>query len=153
MAIKKALLGMILGALLIPCSQSYANTYDVLKLPAEPSPLAAKAPLFVIKKFGNRYYAAGEHGHILYSDDNGKTWVQGKVPVRSTLLDVDFVNDKQGWAVGHEGVILHTSDGGDTWELMTGISNHASMTNASNTSGAGSAAVTDSMPLDNRNSR
>jgi photosystem II stability/assembly factor-like uncharacterized protein len=118
MAIKKALLGMILGALVFPCSQSYAATYDVLNLAAEPSELAARAPMFVIKKFGNRYFAAGEHGHIVYSDDNGKTWVQAKVPVRSTLLDIDFVNDKQGWAVGHEGVVLHTSDGGDTWELQ-----------------------------------
>jgi len=118
MAIKKALLGVILGALFIPWSQAYAATYDVLKLAAEPSEMAAKAPMFVIKKFGNRYFAAGEHGHIVYSDDNGKTWVQAKVPVRSTLLDIDFVNDKQGWAVGHEGVILHSSDGGETWELQ-----------------------------------
>jgi len=118
MAIKKALLGMILGAMLIPWSQAYAATYDVLKLAAEPSEMAARAPMFVIKKFGNRYYAAGEHGHIVYSDDNGKTWVQAKVPVRSSLLDIDFVNDKQGWAVGHEGVILHSSDGGETWELQ-----------------------------------
>ena len=118
MAIRKALLGVMLGALLIPCSQSYAATYDVLKLAAEPSALAARVPMFVIKKFGNRYFAAGDRGHIVYSDDNGKTWVQAKVPVRSTLLDVYFVNDKQGWAVGHEGVILHSSDGGDSWELQ-----------------------------------
>jgi photosystem II stability/assembly factor-like uncharacterized protein len=109
---------MMLGALLIPCTLSYAGTYDVLKLPAEPSAMAAKAPLFVIKKFGDRYYAAGEHGHIIYSDDNGTSWTQAQVPVRSTLLDIFFINDKQGWAVGHEGVILHSSDGGANWELQ-----------------------------------
>ncbi|MCB1707990.1 MAG: hypothetical protein KDI10_04535 [Halioglobus sp.] len=118
MAIKKALLGIMLGALLIPCTLSYANTYDVLKLPAEPTKMADKAPLFVVKKFGNRYFAAGDRGHIIYSDDGGKTWTQAAVPVRSTLLDITFVNDKQGWAVGHEGVILHSSDGGATWELQ-----------------------------------
>ncbi len=118
MAIRKALLGMMLGALLIPCTLSYAETYDVLKLPAAPTALAAKAPLFVIKKFGNRYYAAGDRGHIIYSDDNGASWTQAKVPVRSTLLDIFFINDKQGWAVGHEGVILHSSDGGANWELQ-----------------------------------
>ena len=51
----------------------------------------------------------------------GKTWTQAEhVPVRSTLLDIDFApdNELEGWAVGHEGVILHTSDGGKTWELQ-----------------------------------
>lgn len=118
MAIRKALLSVLLGALLIPCTLSYAATYDVLKLPAAPTKVADRAALFVVKKFGNRYYAAGARGHIIYSDDGGKTWTQAAVPVRSTILDIDFVNDKQGWAVGHEGVILHSSDGGATWELQ-----------------------------------
>jgi len=119
MALRKALLGVLLGALLIPCTlASTTRTYDVLQLPSEPTTMAAKAPLFVVKKFGDRYYAAGAHGHIIYSDDGGKAWTQASVPVRSTLLDIDFVNADQGWAVGHEGVILHTADGGKTWELQ-----------------------------------
>jgi photosystem II stability/assembly factor-like uncharacterized protein len=118
MAIRKALLSVLLGALLIPCTLSYAATYDVLQLPAVPTKAADKAPLFVVKKFGNRYFAAGAHGHIIYSDDGAKTWTQAAVPVRSTLLDIFFANDKQGWAVGHEGVVLHSSDGGATWELQ-----------------------------------
>ncbi|MCP5129745.1 MAG: hypothetical protein H6985_09210 [Pseudomonadales bacterium] len=116
MAIRNALLSLVLGALLIPSTLSYATSYDVLNLPAEPSELAYKAPMFVIKKFGDRYFAAGDRGHIIYSDDHGKTWTQAEVPVRSTLLDIFFVNPEQGWAVGHEGVILHSSDGGKTWE-------------------------------------
>lgn len=115
---RNTLLGMLLGLLLIPCTLSHANTYDVLKLPASPTQFADHAPLFVIKKFGDRYFAAGDRGHIIYSDDGGKSWTQAQVPVRSTLLDVDFVNAEQGWAVGHEGVILHTADGGKTWELQ-----------------------------------
>jgi photosystem II stability/assembly factor-like uncharacterized protein len=118
MALRKALLGLVLGVFLIPWTMAYAQSYDVLKLPAEPSAMASKAPLFVVKKFGDRYFAAGAHGHIIYSDDGGKTWTQASVPVRSTLLDIDFVNAEQGWAVGHEGVILHTADGGKTWELQ-----------------------------------
>tara|TARA_R110001599_G_scaffold353188_1_gene590628 strand:- start:68113 stop:69198 length:1086 start_codon:yes stop_codon:yes gene_type:complete len=118
MAIRKALLGALLGALLIPCTLAYADGYDVLKLPAAPTTMADKAPLFVVRKFGDRYFAAGDRGHIIFSDDNGETWTQASVPVRSTLLDVFFVNDKQGWAVGHEGVILHSSDGGENWELQ-----------------------------------
>ena len=118
MAIRKALFSILLGALLIPCTLSHAETYDVLKLPAAPSKLAAKAPMFVVKRFGDRFFAAGAYGHIVYSGDGGKTWTQAEVPVRSTLLDITFVNDTHGWAVGHEGVILHSSDGGSTWELQ-----------------------------------
>lgn len=118
MVIRKALLGILLGTLLIPCSLSHARTYDVLELPAAATPYAAYAPLFVVKKFGDRYFAAGDRGHIIFSDDGGKTWTQAEVPVRSTLLDIDFASPEQGWAVGHEGVILHTADGGKTWELQ-----------------------------------
>ena len=118
MAIRNALLGILLGTLLIPCSLSHASTYDVLELPAAATPYAAYAPLFVVKKFGDRYFAAGDRGHIIFSDDGGKTWTQAQVPVRSTLLDIDFPSPEKGWAVGHEGVILHTADGGKTWELQ-----------------------------------
>ena len=62
MAIRNALLSLVLGALLIPSTLSYATSYDVLNLPAEPSELAYKAPMFVIKKFGDRYFAAGDRG-------------------------------------------------------------------------------------------
>jgi len=109
---------MLLAAMSLPATLASATTYDVLKLPAAPTEIAARAPLFVVKKFGDRYFAAGERGHIIYSDDHGKTWTQAEVPVRSTLLDIDFVNEQQGWAVGHEGVILHSADGGKTWELQ-----------------------------------
>ena len=118
MAIRKALLGVILSALLLPGTLAFARDYDVLNLPAAPSAMAHKAPLFVVRKFGDRYFAAGARGHIVFSDDNGESWTQASVPVRSTLLDVFFVNDTLGWAVGHEGVILHSSDGGLTWELQ-----------------------------------
>ncbi|MCB1698731.1 MAG: hypothetical protein KDI21_12850 [Halieaceae bacterium] len=123
MVIKNALLGlgMALTAVLLPAALASANTYDILELPAAPTKMADKAPIFAIKKFGDRYFAVGDRGHIIYSDDVGKTWTQAEhVPVRSTLLDIDFApdNELEGWAVGHEGVILHTSDGGKTWELQ-----------------------------------
>lgn len=98
MAIRNALLGLgiLLAAMSLPATLASATTYDVLKLPAAPTKMADRAPLFVVKKFGDRYFAAGERGHIIYSDDDGKTWTQAEVPVRSTLLDVDFVNEQQG---------------------------------------------------------
>ena len=64
---------------------------------------------------GSRLVVVGDRGHILYSDDEGKTWTQAKVPTRQLLTSVYFINDKQGWAVGHDAQILVSSDGGATW--------------------------------------
>ena len=90
--------------------------YDVLKLPAAKSHLAAKSLVYSVEKFGDRVFATGHRGHIVYSDDLGETWTQAEVPVRVGILDIFFVNAEKGWAVGHGGVILHSSDGGKTWE-------------------------------------
>lgn len=115
MALRKALLVLLLGALLTPWSAAFANKYDVLELHSIPSDKAIHASLFFVGKFGDRYFTAGQMGHILYSDDGGSSWTQAEVPVRSTILDVYFLNDQLGWAVGHEGLILHSSDGGKSW--------------------------------------
>ena len=96
-------------------STASASTYDVLELPAEPSRLATQSLIYSIKKFGGRHFATGHSGHILYSDNGGDSWEQAQVPVRSSILDVDFPTPELGWAVGHEGVILHSADGGKTW--------------------------------------
>lgn len=98
-----------------PESTPESPRYDVLNLPAIPSALAAQSLIYSISKFGDRYFATGQHGHILYSDDGGESWQQAEVPVRSSILDIDFPSPELGWAVGHEGVILHSSDGGKTW--------------------------------------
>lgn len=90
-------------------------SYDVLNLPAVPSAIASKSLIYSISKFGDRYFATGQHGHILYSDDGGESWQQAEVPVRSSILDIDFPSPELGWAVGHEGVILHSADAGKTW--------------------------------------
>jgi photosystem II stability/assembly factor-like uncharacterized protein len=89
--------------------------YDILDQPAVPSALASKSLIYSISKFGDRYFATGQRGHIIYSDDGGETWEQAEVPVRSSILDIDFPTPELGWAAGHEGVILHSSDGGKTW--------------------------------------
>ncbi len=92
-----------------------SESYDVLNLPAVQSPLAARTMLFSLAREGDRFYATGHRGHILYSDDFGESWNQAEVPVRSAVLDLDFANADKGWAVGHGGVILHSEDGGKTW--------------------------------------
>jgi photosystem II stability/assembly factor-like uncharacterized protein len=88
--------------------------------------ISVKAPdkvvLIAVTRAGNRLIAVGEHGVICYSDDNGVTWLQAKVPVDVTLTSVAFVSPVDGWAAGHYGVILHTTDAGATWEVsLNGI--------------------------------
>ena len=115
MKLKEVLLAVLLAVVIAPWSVTYAAKYDVLELPAVPSELASKSLIFAIRQYGDRYFAVGQRGHILYSDDGGDSWTQAEVPVRSSLLDIYFPSPELGWAVGHEGVILHSSDGGKTW--------------------------------------
>jgi photosystem II stability/assembly factor-like uncharacterized protein len=91
---------------------------DPLDKPAEASPLAQYSQLIAIARAGNRLVVAGMRGHILYSDDEGRTWTQAAVPVSVTLTALSFPTPQQGWAVGHSGVVLHTADGGQSWELQ-----------------------------------
>ncbi|UVE19748.1 YCF48-related protein [Pseudomonas sp. LS44] len=76
---------------------------------------AARSLLLGVAHAGKRVVAVGDRGHIVYSDDEGKTWTQAKVPSRQMLTAVSFVDDKKGWAVGHDAQILATQDGGATW--------------------------------------
>jgi photosystem II stability/assembly factor-like uncharacterized protein len=76
---------------------------------------AIKSLMLDVVHAGKRLVAVGDRGHILYSDDQGATWVQAKVPTRALLTSVFFVDDKHGWAVGHDAQILASEDGGATW--------------------------------------
>lgn len=87
--------------------------------PAVATTAAAKAMMLGSTRAGKRIVAVGDHGIVLLSDDDGKSFRQAKsVPVRSTLSEVCFADDKSGWAVGQWGVILATVDGGETWQLQ-----------------------------------
>lgn len=81
-------------------------------------PLASKSSLLDVAKVGNRVVSVGERGHILYSDDQGETWVQARVPTSVMLTRVFFSTDKTGWALGHDGNILVTRDARVNWELQ-----------------------------------
>ncbi len=82
---------------------------------AEHAPLAVHSLMLDALKTGNRLIAAGERGHIILSDDDGKTWRQAEtVPTRSTLTTLVAVKDRL-WAAGHDSVILTSGDGGETW--------------------------------------
>lgn len=88
---------------------------DPLDTPAVASPLAPRSLLTGLARAGARIVAVGQRGHVLLSDDAGKTWAQAEVPVASDLLAVHFPTPDRGWIVGHDGVILHSVDGGRRW--------------------------------------
>ncbi|WP_445261250.1 WD40/YVTN/BNR-like repeat-containing protein [Pseudomonas sp. RL_15y_Pfl2_60] len=114
-----------LGKALSLCSVLSILAFTVAPLTvqaAEPASLysivseqAQSSLLLDITVAGKRLVAVGDRGHILYSDDNGSTWTQSKVPTRQLLTSVYFVDDKHGWAVGHDAQILATTDAGQTW--------------------------------------
>lgn len=82
------------------------------------SPKAVTSLLLDIAHAGKRLVAVGDRGHILFSEDAGRNWVQARVPSRQLLTAVYFVDDKHGWAVGHDAQILASDDGGANWELQ-----------------------------------
>lgn len=88
-------------------------------LPAEHFSAAASAQILAATRAGKRIVAVGDHGVVLLSDDDGKTYRQAKtVPVRSTLTAVSFADANTGWAVGHWGAIMKTTDAGESWLLQ-----------------------------------
>nr|MBF0681474.1 hypothetical protein [Pseudomonas sp.] len=102
-------------ALLLGGAPLYAQSVDPEIRYSIESSRAASHLLLDITRAGERLVAAGDRGHILYSDDEGASWVQAKVPTRQLLTAIQFVDDQHGWAVGHDALILVTTDGGQTW--------------------------------------
>jgi photosystem II stability/assembly factor-like uncharacterized protein len=80
-----------------------------------PSAFGARDPLLGVTTAGSRIVAVGLRGHIVYSDDVGRSWAQAKVPVETDLVSVCFSTPNLGWAVGHGGVVLRSLDGGKNW--------------------------------------
>ncbi|WP_176512285.1 YCF48-related protein [Pseudomonas faucium] len=76
---------------------------------------ASQSLLIAAAHAGSRLVVVGDRGHILFSDDQGKTWTQARVPTRQLLTAVFFLDDKRGWAVGHDAQVLTSNDGGATW--------------------------------------
>lgn len=105
---------VILTALVVLPAFAQPTFVSPLDTPALQSTKAIQAPINALVKAGGRLIAAGQRGHILYSD-NATTWVQAQVPVSSDLTALAFPSARQGWAVGHEGVVLHSNDAGKTW--------------------------------------
>ena len=114
------------------CTTEALAFEDPLNAPAIQVPAAHTSLLLDISQSGSRAVAVGERGHIVYSEDNGKTWVQAEVPVRVMLTAVTFPNQGAiGWAVGHQGVIIMSQDGGLSWnKQLDGNQAHQLMVDA-----------------------
>jgi photosystem II stability/assembly factor-like uncharacterized protein len=113
MKIRRAQCLLLAMGLMVPAlSLGFA---DPLDQPAPMSPLVVRNVLLGVSLAGPRLVAVGQRGAVVYSDDQGKSWAQARVPVSADLTAVWFADARQGWAVGHDGVILHTGDGGQTW--------------------------------------
>ncbi len=92
-----------------------ASNLEALRRPALSTSKGTGAVMLAIALAGKRLVAVGERGIVLLSDDDGKSWIQAKVPVSVTLTALQFVDERQGWAIGHMGIVLHTADGGVSW--------------------------------------
>lgn len=93
-------------------------TADRLSAGAIPSYRASQTLLLDIERSGDRLIAAGDHGVIIYSDDDGQQWQQSDTPFSVMITALDFPSAEQGWAVGHDGLIARTRDGGGRWQAV-----------------------------------
>jgi photosystem II stability/assembly factor-like uncharacterized protein len=112
---------MVLVGALLSFTGLYASAGTGIRALDEAA-IQVKAPdkvfLVAVANAGSRVVAVGEHGVIVYSDDEGASWRQASVPVTVTLTAVAFADARRGWAVGHYGVVLHTRDGGAHWAVQ-----------------------------------
>ena len=61
-----------------------------------PAAKIASTLLLDVASAGSRLVAVGQRGHIIFSDDQGKTWTQAKVPTRALLTAIYFVDATHG---------------------------------------------------------
>ncbi|WP_430461998.1 WD40/YVTN/BNR-like repeat-containing protein [Thalassolituus sp. LLYu03] len=114
-ALATGLTRVLLSSIALLSPAAFAGWQDPLNTPALQTERAHETLLLDVVRADQRLVAVGGHGHVVYSDDDGSTWRQGKVPVSVTLVAAYFPSGDFGWAVGHDGVILRTTDGGKNW--------------------------------------
>ncbi len=77
---------------------------------------AERSLITSMEKVGDRIYAVGVHGIIIFSDNSGESWSQADyVPYQNTITDISCTSEKMCWATGHDATILHSNDGGLNW--------------------------------------
>ena len=113
------LITSILSFLFIFSSTLFAANFNYGTEYAAKSELAHLSLINALEKVGDRIYGVGVHGIIIFSDDEGKTWVQAdSVPTQNTLTDISCSTEQLCWATGHDATILHSNDAGKTWEVQ-----------------------------------
>ena len=117
-AIARLASGLAVAASAAMAATSIGPAPDVLDRPARTSALVASRSITALAHAGKRLVAAGQRGHVLLSDDDGRSWRQAAVPVSSDLTALSFPPPAVGYAVGHDGVVLRTDDGGATWRKL-----------------------------------
>ena len=80
---------------------------------AELMPLIAESLLLDAAVAGGRVIAVGERGHVLVSNDQGRSWTQVEAPTRSTLTAVTAGDQRHLWqaTLGPEAVCFTTHPG------------------------------------------
>jgi hypothetical protein len=114
-ALMSSMLGVGFGAAIGGRAWADAPQFQELANPAIPVKNPTSVYMITGANAGSRILAGGEHGVIIYSDDQGQSWHQAAVPMSTAVTDIAFATDKIGWATGGFGVILKTEDGGQNW--------------------------------------
>jgi len=76
------------------------------------------APVLAAVRVGPRIVAVGDHGLVMLADDGQPLRQAARVPTRTVLTSLCFIDARQGWAAGHDGTVLGTTDGGETWTVL-----------------------------------
>jgi photosystem II stability/assembly factor-like uncharacterized protein len=107
-----ALTGLVAAAAAFSFSPRDTPPLAATRLPAE------RMHMNTLTQSSLGLVAGGELGHILLSDDQGRTWKKAvlshdrQAPITRIVFDTD---GKFGVAVGHESWVLKTDDGGLNW--------------------------------------
>jgi photosystem II stability/assembly factor-like uncharacterized protein len=86
-------------------------------LPALKSERAINGLLLEVAGNDERLVVVGESGHILWSDNGGKSWTQAEVPVSLAITSVTFSGNGNAWVTAHDGYLLQSTDNGATWSI------------------------------------
>ncbi len=94
-----------------------ASSAEYALLPALKTDLALQGLLLDVAHDGERLLVVGELGHILFSDDDGRSWAHADVPISLAITSVAFAGEDQVWATAHDGYLLRSTDNGVTWQV------------------------------------
>lgn len=104
------------------CLASQAHALDLqlpdrLNLPARHYGHFERTAFLSCAQSVQRVVCVGERGVIVYSDNDGSSWSQAKVPISTLITSISAASNSALWAAGHSGSILFSADAGENWEL------------------------------------